>query len=83
MVSGSTTETVQTTVRVEAPLRLAQFFLDEMFVSAFAASGFAQLGTQCQHAVRDPWSLLDGSTCLRSYGVGGEDRLLTMLQARR
>ncbi len=47
VVTGNTTETVQSTVRVEAPLRLAQFFLDEMFVSAFAGAGFAQLGTQC------------------------------------
>jgi Flp pilus assembly protein TadG len=47
VVAGSTTETVQATVRQEAPLSFSQFFLDEIFVSAFAASGYAQLGTQC------------------------------------
>jgi Flp pilus assembly protein TadG len=47
VVTGATTETVQADVRMGAPLHFAQFFIDEITVAAFAASGFTQLGSQC------------------------------------
>jgi hypothetical protein len=46
-VSGALTETVQVTARLRAPMQFAGFFLDDIFVSAFATAGFEQVGEQC------------------------------------
>jgi Flp pilus assembly protein TadG len=43
----STTETIQVTVRQQAPMRFASLFIDEVFISAYASSGVEQLGAQC------------------------------------
>jgi hypothetical protein len=44
---GTITETVQGTVRIEAPMHFAGLFLDEIHVAAGAAAGLQQLGQQC------------------------------------
>jgi hypothetical protein len=44
---GALTETVQVTARLRAPMRFAGFFLDDIFVSAFATAGFELMGEQC------------------------------------
>jgi Flp pilus assembly protein TadG len=64
-VTGSKTETVQATARVRAPLHFASFFVDEVFVSAFAAAGYQSLGTQCVLALHPTASgavTFDGNT---------------------
>jgi Flp pilus assembly protein TadG len=47
VTTGTITETVQGTVRMEAPMHFAEFFLDEIHVASAAAAGLQQLGQQC------------------------------------
>ena len=45
--SGTQTETVQATVRVQAPLYFSSLVIDEVYIAAFSAAGTEQLGEQC------------------------------------
>ncbi len=71
-IDGNKVEMVQVFASVRAPLHFASLFIDDVFVSAFAAAGYQTLGTQCVLALHPNASgaVTFGGTTTADVGCG-------------